>query len=194
MNPHAVKREWIWAEEQRFARELASAVIELPKLNIWMILIPIILVFHVFRHNKAVQGRAAFVGHYLLSRSRTLEEAFLALTQGRMPDIDAVVRQATDLPNSARSAYCAWIKILARHYSDLLQAQGTGIEELIAAVYRNRANYLLHSHQLNQKEAALNAALKNHITDATQEIVQTIARIEFHTARLRRMRAEALFP
>ena len=103
MNPHAVKKEWIWAEEQRFARELASAVIEVPKLNIWMILIPIILVYHVIRHNKAVQGRSAFVKHYLLSRSRTLEEAFLALTQGRMPDIDAVVRQATDLPNPARS-------------------------------------------------------------------------------------------
>lgn len=194
MNPHAMKKEWIWEAEERFARDLARAVIEVPRLNIWMILIPIILVYHVFRHNKAVQGRTAFVKHYLLSRSRALDEACLALAQGRPPNIDEVVQQAVDLPDCAQSAYKAWIVVLSRHYSELLQAQGAGIRELIMAVYHNRTNYLLHLHQLNQMEAALNTALKNHVADIARDVEQTIARIETHTAELRRLRAELYFP
>lgn len=194
MDPQAMKKEWIWAEEQRFARDLACAVIEVPKLNIWMILIPFILVYHVFRHKKAVQGRSAFVKHYLLSRSRTLDEACNALKQGRAPDIDAVAQQAVDLPDSARSAYTAWIMLLSQHYSELLQAHGEGIRELIVAVYRNRTNYLLHLHQMNQKEMALNAALKNHVAETAQDVAQTIAHIESRSAELRRRQADAVFP
>ena len=194
MDAPIMKKEWILEQERRFARELARAVIEVPKLNIWMILIPFILVYHIHRHNNAVKGRSAFVEHYLLSRSRSLDEACAAVVDLRPPDIDKVTAKAVDLPAAARSAYRDWITVLIRHYGDLLQAPGADVRELTAAVYTNRTNYLLFLNQLNQLENALNAALRNHVAETTQSVCETITRIESRSAELRRLQAEALFP
>lgn len=194
MDALATKKEWILDQERSFARDLARGVIEVPKLSMWMILIPIILVYHIHRHNNAVKGRAAFAKHYLLSRKRSLEEACKALEEKRPPDIGAVVARAVDLPDEARPAYQDWIKALVRHYGDLLQATGADCKDLTVAVYRNRSNYLLHLNQLNQLEKALNASIKNHVDEAAQNVSETIVRIEACSAELRRQQAESLFP
>ncbi len=194
MDTLTIKKEWILDQERSFARDLACAVIDVPKLSMWMILIPFILVYHVYRHNSAMKGRTAFAAHYLLSRSRSLEEACNALAEQRLPDIDAVVAKAVDLPETARPPYQAWITVLIRHYADLLQAPGAGFRDLIQSVYRNRSNYLILLNQLNNLERTLNTALKNHVGEAAESVIDTIARIEDYSARLRRLQAEALFP
>ena len=194
MDTMAAKKEWILNAEQGFARDLARAVIEVPKLSMWMILIPFILVYHVFRHNNAVKGRSAFAEHYLLSRRRSLEEACSALAGQKPPDIDAVVARAVDLPGTARPAYREWITVLVGHYSDLLQASGGNLRDLIHSVYHSRSGYLLHLNQLNHLEKALNAAVRNHVAETSPDVTDTIARIESHSAELRRLQAETLFP
>ena len=193
MDSLTMKKEWILDQERSFARDLARGVIEVPKLSMWVILIPILLVYHLYRHNRAVKGRSAFAQHYLLSRTRSLEEACSAMAEQRPPDIDGVVAKAVDLPESARSPYRDWITVLIQHYADLLQAPGTDFKTLIHSVYRSRSNYLLLLNQLNQLEKTLNAALKNHVGQAAQSVIDTIARIENHSADLRRLQAEALF-
>lgn len=185
---------WIMNQERSFAWDVARRVIDTPRLSMWMILIPIILVYHIHRHNKAVKGRSAFVEHYMLSRSRSLEEACHALAEQRPPDIDDVVARAVDLPPSARSAYKAWITVLTRHYGDLLQASGADHKALVQRVYRNRSNYLLFLNQLNQLEKDLNAALNVHLAETTANVTETIERIEAASAELRRLQAEAIFP
>lgn len=180
-------------QERSFARDLAFRVIDMPRLSMWMILIPIILVYHIYRHNNAVKGRSAFVEHYMLSRTRSLEEAYFALAEGRSPDIDGVVARAVDLPPSARSAYAAWIAVLVQHYSDLLRASGADFKELVHGVYHNRSNYLLFLNQLGQLEKALNAALNIHLAETTGDVTETIERIEAASAELRRLQAEAIF-
>jgi hypothetical protein len=190
----ADKKKWILDQERRFARDLAGRAIETPRLSMWMILIPIILVYHVYRHKNALKGRSAFVEHYLLSRNRSLEEAFRALAEQRPPDIDGVVARAVDLPPSARPAYKAWITVLIRHYRDLLQARGADYKALVQQVFHNRSNYLIFLNQLNQLEKTLNAALNAHLTETTAGVAETIVRIEDASAQLRRLQAEALFP
>lgn len=190
----ALKKEWILDHERCFARDLANAVIDLPKLSLWMILIPIFLVYHIHRHNHAVKGRSAFAEHYLLSRDRSLQEAADALAQQRPPDINGVVAMAVDLPHAARSAYGEWIAVLMRHYADLLQADGTEFKALVRSVYRNRSAYLLHLNQLNQLEKSLNTALRNHVDSTARDVAETIARIEACSAELRRIQAESFFP
>ena len=194
MDSLTFKKERILEQERNFARDLAKAVIELPKLSTWMILIPIILVYHMYRYNQAVKARLAFVDHYLVSRSRSLDEAAHALAERRPPSIDGIVAKAVDLPNPALPAYRAWISVLIRHYADLLRAAGTEYREFIHMVYRNRMNFLLFLNQQNQLEKNLNAALGNHVAESAQDVVETIARIEACSAELRRLQAEVLFP
>jgi len=193
MDALARKKEWFLDQERGFVRDLARGVIEVPKLSMWVILIPILLVYHLYRHNSAVKGRAAFAQHYLLSRIRSLEEACNALAEKRPPDIDGVVAKAVDLPASAQPPYRDWITVLIQHYIDLLQAPGTDFKALIHSAYGSRSNYLLLFNQMNQLEKTLNAALKNHVGEATQSVIDTIARIENHSTHLRRLQAEALF-
>ncbi|MFW9998341.1 MAG: NF038143 family protein [Candidatus Odinarchaeota archaeon] len=193
METLANKKKWILDQERGFAQDLARRVIDIPRLSMWMILIPIILVYHVYRHNNALKGRSAFVEHYLLSRTRSLEEAYHALTEQRSPDIDGVVARAVDLPPSARSAYKSWIAVLTRHYGDLLQASGTDFKELVQSAYHNRSNYLILLNQLNQLEKSLNAALNTHLAESTANVAETIQRIEAATTELRRHQAEACF-
>jgi hypothetical protein len=188
------RKKWIMDQERRFARDLAREVIYLPGVSMGMILIPIILVYHMYRHNNAVKGRRDFVDHYLLSRSRSLEEACSALAERRLPDIDGVVAKAVDLPASARSAYKEWITVLTRHYVDLLQGAGDDYQALVQRVYRNRTNYLLFLNQMNQLEKSLNSALIDQLAETTANVSETIARIEAASAQLRRLQAEALFP
>lgn len=194
MDTLADKKKWILDQERRFARDLAGRVIETPRLSMWMILIPIILVYHVYRHKNALKGRSAFVEHYLLSRNRSLEEAFRALAEQRPPDIDGVVARAVDLPPPARPAYKAWITVLIRHYRDLLQAHGADYKALVQQVFHNRSNYLIFLNQLNQLEKTLNAALNAHLEETTVGVAETIVRIETASTQLRRLQAEALFP
>lgn len=189
-----LKKEWIVDQERTFARDLAREVIEIPKLSLWMILIPILLVYHIYQHNKAAKGRSDFAEHYLLSRLRSLEETCDALAAQRPPDPETVVALATELPPSARSAYRNWISVLMRHYADLLQAHGADFRELVVAVYRSRSNLLLHLNQVNRLEKSLNAALKGHVAGNTQSVADTITRIETRSADLRRRQAETLFP
>ena len=190
----ALKKQWIADQERSFAWDLARRVIHLPNLSMWMVLIPIILVYHVHRHKKAMSGRSVFVDHYLLSRVRSLEEACSAVSEQRASDIEGVIARAVDLPEAARPAYRAWITVLIRHYSDLLRAPGTDFSELVREAYRSRGNYLLFLNQLNGLEKDLNSALDDHLTEATADVAETILRIETTTVELRRRLADAVFP
>jgi hypothetical protein len=46
LDPLAAKKKWIMDQERSFAWDLAHRVIDTPRLNMWMILIPLILVYH----------------------------------------------------------------------------------------------------------------------------------------------------
>ena len=190
----AAKKKWIAEQESRFAWDLARRVIDLPRLSMWMILIPIILVYHVHRHKNALKGRSVFVDHYLLSRIRSLDEACRAVSGQREPDIDGLVARAVDLPETARPAYRAWVAALIRHFSDLLRAQGTDFSKLVREAYRSRANYLLFLNRLNGLEKDLDAALNVHLAETAGDVAETIRRIETATAELRRLLADAVFP
>lgn len=189
-----LKKKWIADHERGFAWDLARRVIGLPRLSMWMVLIPIILVYHVYRHKNALKGRSVFVEHYLLSRIRGLEEARSAVSEKRAPDVDGVVARAVDLPEAARPAYRAWITVLIRHYGDLLRASGTDFRELVRGAYHSRSNYLLFLNQLNGLEKDLDSALNVHLTETAADVAETIRHIETATVELRRLLADAMFP
>ncbi len=183
----------IWAGEEKIAAALANAVLDRPKISIWMILIPIIIVFHMFRFQKYVDGRKKFAEHYLITRRRALEANVRSLQSGRLCDIDGLVKQA-NIPENTAGEYSAWVKVLCDHYADLLRAEGDSIEALVKSGYKNRTNFLLFLNHLNETERRFNAALSPHLQKTMEGVDEIIARMESASKVLWREEAERIFP
>ena len=183
----------IWAGEEKIAAALANAVLDRPKISIWMILIPIIIVFHLFRFQKYVDGRKKFAEHYLVTRKRALEANVRSLQSGQSCDIYGLVKQA-EIPDNTAGEYSAWIRVLCDHYADLLRAEGDSIEALVKSAYKSRTNFLLFLNQLNETEKRFNAVLSPHLQTTTEGVEEIIARMEHASKVLWREEAERIFP
>ena len=179
--------------EEKFAFTLAAAVLDKPKMGVWMILIPIILVYHVFRHQRYVAGRRAFADNYMITRNRAIEEARSMVEEGRDKDIEALVAQAS-LPEEALDPYRRLLRVLVEHYLDVLKADGDDFDSLIQSAYGTRTGYLLFLNSLNQAEKRLNNTLMPHLKTQHSDIDEVISRIELSTERIRRQDAERIFP
>jgi hypothetical protein len=187
------KSTHILRHEEGFAGAIAAVVIEKPQLSIWMILIPIIFVYHIYRFQKYSDGRKMFVKNYMISRKRALEEALVVVNTGNEPDIDRLVEMST-IPEVARQQYAEFMAVLIEHYADLLSSEGDNFDELVRSAYRNRTNYLLFLNRLNQTERALNKALKPHLEETLEGVNDIVRTIESRSEGLRRDTAERIFP
>lgn len=183
----------ILENEMKFADTLALQVLDRPNLSVWMILIPIIFVHYFYRVQKFSSGRRAFAENYLISRKRALSESLAALQTGRSPDIDALANVSA-MPLEVREHNAKLLRLLVSHYMDLMRSSGEDFDTLIRSAYKNRTNYLLFIHQLNQNEKALNTALKPHLSNRLEDITGIIHKIETHSEKLRRSHAESVFP
>ena len=184
------KRDLILENEGRFAGLLAREVLATPKMNIWMILIPFILIYHIYQARRVADGRKVFIRNYLRSRERALEESLRFVEKGTTPVIEMML-DGSDLPEPARKPFREFIMFLTGHYMDLLRSNGTDMESLIRSTYKNRMNYLLFLQRLNQAEKALNQALRPHITGTgVDEVLETMEAV---SQRLRREYAADVF-
>jgi hypothetical protein len=186
------KKELILKSEVLFAGLLAREVLATPKMNIWMILIPFILIYHIYQARRVADGRKVFIQNYLRSRERALEEGVQCVEKGTKPVIEKMLAGA-DLPESARKPFMEFFLFLTGHYVDLLRSDGTDMESLIRSAYQNRMNYLLFLQRLNQAEKVLNEALRPHIT-GTAGVDEVLETMETASQRLRREYAAAVFP
>ncbi len=182
----------IWAGEKRFAYALGSAMLDKPKISIWMILIPIIFVYHMFRIQKYAEGRTRFAEQYLISRKRALRATVRALESGQLCDIPHLVKQA-NVPEDTRSEYTVWIKVLCEHYADLLRAEGDSIDALVKSAYKNRNNFLLFLNHLMDSEKRFNTVLSPHLQATTEDVEEIIARMEKASGELWRKEIERIF-
>lgn len=182
----------IQTREEEIARMLAARVIHKPDLNVWMILIPIIFVFHFFRLSKTVQGRKDFLEFYMLPRRQMLDELCLAMEEGREPQV-ATINDSSAVPPQARAAYAQWITLLRDHYYGLLKAKGDSFDELVRKTYGRKAGFIAFLDGLGQAEQALNKALAPE-GDQAEDSQEAILRIETAAAELRKEEARRIFP
>ncbi len=192
MNSIDRKKKEILAYERRFAFKLGEHVLEKPKMNIWMILIPIIIVYHMFRFQKYVDGKNKFAQNYLKTREQALESAGSAVAEGKAKDVNSITAQIP-LPAEARGPYSHLLSVLADHYVALLQADGETIDALLRRAYRSRTDFLLFFNQLSQAEKSLNAALRPHLDQEHKEIDEAIRRIQEISEHMRRAEASRVF-
>jgi hypothetical protein len=192
MTSMADKKDFILQFEERLAFDLSREVLEAPKLNFWVIFIPIFLVYHVFQHKRVVEGRKSFARNYLASRRRALDESADLVRKVSRPEIPEIVRDS-ELPVQARGPFKELLTLLVEHYTDLLRAEGDDFETLVRSAYKSRANYLLFLNRLNQCERGLNKALMPQFKDKASDVSDVMKKMEVASEKLQRERAARIF-
>jgi hypothetical protein len=187
------KRSFIWEYEERFASDLARAVLQTPKMSFWVIFIPIILVYYVYQVQKVTEGRKGFAKNYLVTRKLALEEGFSLVEKARNPDLQSTLRDF-NLPEKAKVPFKELFLLLVEHYADLLRSYGHDMPSLVRSAYKSRTNYLLFLNRLNKAEKALTEVLMPQTdSTATTDIDFIMKAMVINSERLGRERAERLF-
>ncbi len=185
------KKEIILQREMAFANAVGASVLDKPKVSIWMVLIPILLLHFIYRMQSYKGKRLKFSEEFMITRRRALDIAHNAAATGGEPDIIDVVRKSS-LSEPLHKPYAAWVKALADYYLDLLAAEGASFESLVRAAYSSRSNYLLTLNRLSVAEKAFHKALEPQLA-ATEGAADIISKIESHSQELRRELADHVF-
>jgi hypothetical protein len=186
------KKSLILNDEERFAFDLSREVLETPKMSFWMILIPIFLLYHVYRVKRIVEGRKEFARNYLITRKRALEESLSLMEKGGNPNMQSIMKDS-NLPESGKAPFKELFLLLVNHYTDLLRAYGQDAPALIRSAYKSRTNYLLFLNRLHKAEKALTEALKPDVPKDSPDVDFIVKAMELSTERLGRQRAELIF-
>ncbi|HIJ57310.1 MAG TPA: hypothetical protein HPQ03_14480 [Deltaproteobacteria bacterium] len=186
------KKRIILDHEARFAVILALKVIEKPKLNVWMILVPIIFVYYFYQLQRFSTGKKTFSEHYMIAINRAVNEAAAVIAEGKTPDPAALAGQS-DVPELVRDRQSKVYHVLLEHYIDLLKAEGDDFDSLIRTAYGSRTNYLLYCNRINQVEKARNKALIPLMEQNTEGVDEIIEKLENHSETLRREMVDRIF-
>ena len=185
------KKELILQRELAFANAVGAAVFEKPKVSFWMVLVPLLFLYFIYRMQRYKSGRMRFDEEFMTTRRRAMNIAFEAVEAGSRPDIDRIARES-GLTEALEKPYASWLKVLVDFYMDLLAANGDSFESLVRSAYRNRTNYLLTLNRLGTVEREFYAAVKPQLA-ATEGAADVIATIETQSQQLRRDLAENIF-
>lgn len=185
------KKELILQRELAFANAVGAAVFEKPKVSFWMVLVPLLFLYFIYRMQRYKSGRMKFDEEFMTTRRRAMNLAFEAVEAGSRPDIDRIARES-GLTEALEKPYASWLKVLVDFYMDLLAANGDSFESLVRSAYRNRTNYLLTLNRLSTVEKEFYAAVKPQLA-ATEGAAAVIATIETQSQQLRRDLAENIF-
>lgn len=191
MNELEKKRELIWERERIFANAVGAAVIEKPKVTFWMVLVPVLFLYFIYRMQKYKTGRAKFDEDFLATRRRALDLAMETMGSDGTVNLEQAVRQ-WGVSDELAKPYSTWLRALVDHYLDLLTAEGDSYKTLVRRAYGTRINYLLTLNRLSAVEADFYSAIKPGLSSA-EGAADIIAAIEQASQRLRRDLAEEVF-
>lgn len=185
------KKEIILRQELAFANEIRAAVFEKPKVSYWMVFIPILFLYFIYRMQKFKNDRIRFNEEFMSARRSAMDNAFSAAESNSMTEMGGAT-QDSKLPLPLQKPYVSWIKILSSHYLDLLTADGNNFESLVRKAYCTQNNYLLTIDKLNSAENEFYMALKPLMAqvEGTADIISTI---ETQSRRLRYETAYRIF-
>ncbi len=185
------KKELILARELAFANAIGAAVFEKPKVSYWMVLIPLLFLYFIYRMQKYKSGRMKFDEDFMVTRRRALELAVESIEGDHRIDLHQEVRQY-GLSEELEKPYVSWLNALVDHYRDLLMVEGGDYDTLVREAYHTLTNYLLLLNRLNTAEKEFYAAIKPTLA-AAEGAAEIIATIEKESQQLRRDLAEQAF-
>jgi hypothetical protein len=185
------KKELILQRERLFAEAIGAAVFEKPRVSFWMILLPILFVYFIYRMQKFKNGRLKFNQEFMSTRQKAMDVAEEAVQTDAKPPIDQIARES-GLLDALEKPYATWLRTLVDYYMELLAADGESFETLVRSAYHNRTNYLLTLNQLSAVEKEFYDTLRPRLA-ATEGAAAVIATIDEESRRLRRDLAEQVF-
>ena len=185
------KKELILARELAFANAIGAAVFEKPKVSYWMVLIPLLFLYFIYRMQKYKSGRMKFDEDFMVTRRRALELAVESIEGDHRIDLHQEVRQY-GLSEELEKPYVSWLNALVDHYRDLLMVEGGDYDTLVREAYHTLTNYLLLLNRLNTVEKEFYAAIKPTLA-AAEGAAEIITTIEKESQQLRRDLAEQAF-
>lgn len=192
MNLMPEKSRLILDHEQHFAFALAGRVLDKPKLDIWMFLLPILFIYYMNDFQKFKDGRKAFAANYMVTQKRALDEAVTVVQSGKKADPDGLAKQSEISPE-AQTKLTELFIVLIEHYEVLLKAGGGDFDSLVRSAYNSLTNYLLFINQLNNAEKKLNMALKPQFTTESTEVNDILSAMARHSEQIRRKEAHDIF-
>ena len=186
-------KELIINHEKKFAAILASHVLVKPKLSAWMIFIPFIFIFYFQDFSKYKKQRKEFLGNWFLSRKKALNEAEEAIDEGRKPDTQEIADQA-NIKVKITGKYERFLKVMADHYTLLLNAKGESYGALVKSAYKgSQGDFLFFINQMTEAENLLNKALTPQLKKVTDGVSATIKKIEKGSAKIRHDELKEIF-
>lgn len=174
----------ILKEKERVrAFALARSVIQRPEISLWMILLPILFIFHAFQIQKYKNGMQAFADNIVRTKFRALDFAKETLIEKKAPEMDVEsCFPALDMKDEVMRRVCEKqteeIRILYRHYRALLEAEGSDYESLLKNVYTDSGKYLVFLNSLEKAEEEVNKYVVRHFqtSDAALEVMKKMAK------------------
>ncbi len=186
-------KELVLDHEKKFAALLANKILVKPTLSAWMIFIPFIFIFYFQDFAAYKKQRKEFLANWLLSRKKALNEAGDAIEEKRRPDTKGLAKEA-NLKAAVTARYDRLLKVMATHYTLLLNAEGRTYDVLVRSAYGNRkGDYLFFINQLSDAETALNKALAPQLRKTSEGVRATIKKIEKHSEKLRHLEISEIF-
>ena len=178
------KYDSIFAWEKRLAKAVASKVVEIPPLTVWVFMIPFIFIVNYLRYKRS---SVTFSLNFLFTKKLALEGALDAAKKGEnQQDIIARIKEKTDnilatdtkgiYSNKIQQKQMAEIKVLLEHYLKLLEADGKSYKLMVKNAYQTRDQYETFLHKLANAEKAVNQTALQAVgkTKAAHEIVSTM--------------------
>ena len=187
----AHKKEIILEREMAFADAIGTSVLDKPKVSYWMVFIPILFLYFIYRMQSYKSERLKFSEEFMITRRRAMDVALETAATGDSPDMVDVTRNS-GLSEPLLKPYVSWVNALVDYYLELLAAEGGCFESIVRAAYHNRSNYLLTLNRLNTVEKAFYTVLKPRLA-ATEGAADIITRIESQSRGLRLELADQIF-
>jgi hypothetical protein len=185
------KKEIILQHEMAFANAIGASVLDKPKVSYWMVFIPILFLYFIYRMQSYKNERLKFSEEFMITRQLAMDVALEAATTGDSPDMNVVARNA-NLPEPLHKPYMSLVKAHVEYYLKLLPAEGGCFDSMVRAAYGNRSNYLQTLNRLNTVEKEFYTALKPYLA-ATEGAADIITKIESRSQWLRRDLADHIF-
>lgn len=175
------KYDLIYSHEEQFAYRLGKEIIKKPEVSVWMILLPVLFVHHMYRVNQYKAGIKSFAQGILDPREKALSRAYNEVSAGKeisyevkdyFPGVDLSVGKQKKLAEKQ----VAVIRIMEPHYFALLQSSGQSFEELFRKVYPTQGDYRLYLNKLEKTEDELYEYLnrKVHKTDESRQVIKNM--------------------
>jgi hypothetical protein len=181
------RREAILAHETETARTIAARVVDKPVLSVWMILLPLTLLYYMQRHQTFKQGVAAVSEELLRTKRRALDLACRAPSAG-----GAIEAEEDERVRAVRAAEAVEVDLLAGHYRRLLEAEGADYPALVREAYGTPDAYGEFLQRLEEAERAVTRAAHRASGDS-EDLAQLVERLERALSEVRAQQAGAIF-